>query len=184
MYIIWRPELVSFSLQLLFNLKTEFLCWSSSVDSDRQEVIQIKHHPTSNSISEAWFPLDLDSLPLWHSGCEIPSLPNYNCPLPLLPPTLFHSSGWPTLTAPPAPSYTLKGWHQQVLRRRKHQTHVGKVTGPAGWTTLTLGSGVHTAVSLAGRSNFCLHLISGFKKICRNWAASQFLPSLLKTRQF
>lgn len=52
---------------------------------------------------------------------------------------------------------------QQVLRRRKHQTNLGKMTGLAGRTTLTLVSGAHTAASLAGRSNFCLCLISGLK---------------------
>lgn len=67
--------------------------------------------PTSNSIIEDWFPLDLGSLPLSRPSHDIPSLPSYYCPLPLLPPTLFHFSPWPTLTAPPAPSSTLKGWH-------------------------------------------------------------------------
>lgn len=94
---------------------------------------------------------------------------------------LFCSSPWPTLSAPPAPSSTLKSWHWQVLGRRKHQTHLGKMTGPAGRTTLTLGSGVHTAAPLEGRSSFCLCLIFGFKKPRRNWA---FLPNLLKLRQF
>lgn len=94
---------------------------------------------------------------------------------------LFCSSLWPTLSAPPAPSSTLKGWHWQVLGRRKHQTHLGKMTGSAGRTTLPMGSGVHTADCLEGRSSFCLCLIFGFKKPCRNWA---FLPNLLKLRQF
>lgn len=70
--------------------------------------------PTSNSISEAWCPLDLGSLPLSHPGHDIFSLLSYECPLPLLLPTLFLSSPWPTLTSPPAPSSMLKGWKHQA----------------------------------------------------------------------
>ncbi|EOB00763.1 hypothetical protein Anapl_05907 [Anas platyrhynchos] len=32
------------------------------------------------------------------------NIPSYDCPLPLLPPMLFHASLWPTLAAPPTPS--------------------------------------------------------------------------------
>lgn len=77
---------------------------------------------------------------------------------------------------------------QQVLRRRKHQTNLGKMTGLAGRTTLTLVSGAHTAASLAGRSNFCLCLISGLKKSnCRNWVSSQplhFCQACFKLHSF
>lgn len=77
---------------------------------------------------------------------------------------------------------------QQVLRRRKHQTNLGKMTGLAGRTILTLVSGAHTAASLAGRSNFCLCLISGLKKPnCRNWVSSQplhFCQACFKLHSF
>lgn len=52
------------------------------------------------------------------------------------------------------PSSTPRGWHPARLRRRKHQTHLGKMTGPAGRTILTLGSGMHTGASLRRQEEF------------------------------
>lgn len=110
--------------------------------------------PTSNSIIEDWFPLDLGSLPLSRPSHDIPSLPSYYCPLPLLPPTLFHFSPWPTLTAPPAPSSTLKGWHPASAREEEAPDPSGKEDWPSWKDNPHTGLWSATAASLAGRSNF------------------------------